>query len=89
MSWGEMFRSLIERELDPAGVACVTSDDHVGLRNALQRYLASRNTATLSNALPAERWRQGPTTRSRCGSRAASRCVLRRTTRKRSGEPTR
>ena len=38
-SWGELFRSLIKRGLDPSAVTCVTSDDHLGLRNALQRYL--------------------------------------------------
>lgn len=38
-SWGELFRGLIERGLDRAGAACVASDDHVGLRNALQRCL--------------------------------------------------
>jgi putative transposase len=37
-SWGEMCRSLIERGLDPSEVVCVTSDDHLGLRDALQRY---------------------------------------------------
>ncbi len=37
-SWGEILRSLIERELDPSKVVCVTSDDHLGLREALQRY---------------------------------------------------
>lgn len=37
-SWGEILRGLIERELDPSKVVCVTSDDHLGLRNALQRY---------------------------------------------------
>ena len=37
-SWGEIFRGLIERELDPSEVVCVTSDDHLGLRDALQRY---------------------------------------------------
>jgi putative transposase len=37
-SWGEIFRSLIERGLDPSSVACVTSDDHHGLRQALRRY---------------------------------------------------
>jgi len=37
-SWGEIFRGLIERGLDPSGVVCVTSDDHLGLRDALQRY---------------------------------------------------
>ena len=37
-SWGETFRGLIERELDPSEVVCVTSDDHLGLRDALQRY---------------------------------------------------
>lgn len=37
-SWGEIFRGLIERELDPSKVVCVTSDDHLGLRDALQRY---------------------------------------------------
>jgi transposase-like protein len=37
-SWGEIFRGLIERELDPSEVVCVTSDDHLGLREALQRY---------------------------------------------------
>jgi putative transposase len=37
-SWGEIFRRLIERELDPSEVVCVTSDDHLGLREGLQRY---------------------------------------------------
>lgn len=37
-SWGELFRGLIERGLDPSGVVCVTTDDHLGLREALQRY---------------------------------------------------
>ena len=37
-SWGEIFRGLIERELDPSEVVCVTSDAHLGLRDALQRY---------------------------------------------------
>ncbi len=37
-SWGEILRGLIERELDPSEVVCVTSDDHLGLRDALQRY---------------------------------------------------
>lgn len=37
-SWGEMFRSLIERGLDPSEIVRVTSDDHLGLRDALQRY---------------------------------------------------
>jgi len=37
-SWGEIFRGLIERGLDPSEVVCVTSDDHLGLREALQRY---------------------------------------------------
>lgn len=37
-SWGEILRGLIERELDPSEVVCVTSDDHLGLREALQRY---------------------------------------------------
>ena len=37
-SWGAIFRGLIERELDPSEVVCVTSDDHLGLREALQRY---------------------------------------------------
>ncbi len=37
-SWGEIFRRLIERGLDPSKVVCVTSDDHLGLRHALQRY---------------------------------------------------
>ena len=37
-SWGEMCRSLIERGLDPSEVVCVTSDNHLGLRDALQRY---------------------------------------------------
>jgi transposase-like protein len=37
-SWGELFRGLIERGLDPSEVVCVTSDDHLGLREALQRY---------------------------------------------------
>ncbi|MCK4681953.1 transposase, partial [Candidatus Bipolaricaulota bacterium] len=37
-SWGELFRGLIEREFDPSEVVCVTSDDHLGLRDALQRY---------------------------------------------------
>lgn len=38
-SWGEILRGLIERELDPSEVVCVTSDDHLGLRDALQRYI--------------------------------------------------
>ncbi len=37
-SWGEIFRALIERGLDPSSVVCVTSDDHSGLREALRRY---------------------------------------------------
>ena len=37
-SWGEIFRGLIERALDPSKVVCVTSDDHLGLREALRRY---------------------------------------------------
>jgi len=37
-SWGELFRGLIERGLNPSEVVCVTSDDHLGLREALQRY---------------------------------------------------
>jgi len=37
-SWGEIFRALIERGLDPSTVVCVTSDDHHGLRKALRRY---------------------------------------------------
>jgi len=37
-SWGEIFRGLIERGLDPSTVVCVTSDDHRGLREALRRY---------------------------------------------------
>jgi len=37
-SRGEAFRQLIERGLDPTSVVCVTSDDHLGLRDALQRY---------------------------------------------------
>lgn len=37
-SWGEIFRALIERRLDPSTVVCVTSDDHHGLREALRRY---------------------------------------------------
>ena len=37
-SWGEILRGLIERGLEPSKVACITSDDHLGLRNALQRY---------------------------------------------------
>ncbi len=37
-SWGEILRGLIERKLDPTEVVCVTSDDHLGLRDALQRY---------------------------------------------------
>jgi len=37
-SWGEIFRALIERGLDPSTVSCVTSDDHSGLREALRRY---------------------------------------------------
>jgi len=37
-SWGEILRGLIERGLEPSKVVCVTSDDHLGLRNALQRY---------------------------------------------------
>ena len=37
-SWGELFRGLTEREFDPSEVVCVTSDDHLGLREALQRY---------------------------------------------------
>ena len=39
-SWGEMFRSLIERGLDPSEVVCATSGDHLGLCDALQRYFA-------------------------------------------------
>jgi len=38
-SWGEILRELIERGLDPSEVVCVTSDDHLGLRDALQRYI--------------------------------------------------
>jgi len=38
-SWGEILQGLIERGLDPSKVVCVTSDDHLGLRAALQRYL--------------------------------------------------
>ena len=34
-----MPRGLIARGLDPSTVTCVISDDHLGLRNALQRYL--------------------------------------------------
>ena len=37
-SWGEIFRALIERGLDPSTVVGVTSDDHRGLREALRRY---------------------------------------------------
>ena len=37
-SWGEIFRALVDRGLDPATVVCVTSDDHRGLREALRRY---------------------------------------------------
>ena len=37
-SWGEIFRALIERGVDPSTVSCVTSDDHCGLREALRRY---------------------------------------------------
>ena len=37
-SWGENFRALIERGLDPSKISCVTSDDHKGLREALRRY---------------------------------------------------
>ena len=37
-SWGKLFRRLIERGLDPTSVVCVTSDDHLGLQDALQRY---------------------------------------------------
>jgi len=37
-SWGDLFRGLIEREFDPSEVVFVTSDDHLGLRDALQRY---------------------------------------------------
>ena len=37
-SWGEISRRLIERGLEPSKVACITSDDHLGLRSALQRY---------------------------------------------------
>jgi len=37
-SWGKLFRRLIERGLDLTSVVCVTSDDHLGLQDALQRY---------------------------------------------------
>jgi len=37
-SWGEILRGLIKRGLDPSKIVCVTSDDHLGLRKALQRY---------------------------------------------------
>jgi putative transposase len=37
-SWGEILRGLIERGLNPSEVVCVTSDDHLGLREALQRH---------------------------------------------------
>ena len=37
-SWGEILRGLIERKLEPSKIVFVTSDDHLGLRDALQRY---------------------------------------------------
>lgn len=38
VTWGWVFSELIDRGLDPRAVRCVTSDDHKGMRKAIQRY---------------------------------------------------
>ena len=38
-SWSEVFSDLLARGLDVGSVSCVVSDEHLGLRAALRRYL--------------------------------------------------
>jgi transposase-like protein len=37
-TWSRVFSDLIDRGLDPRAVRCITSDDHKGMRKAIQRY---------------------------------------------------
>lgn len=38
-SWGEVFSDLLARGLDAGSVRCIVSDEHLGLRAAMRRYL--------------------------------------------------
>ncbi len=37
-TWSRVFSALTDRGLDPRAVRCMTSDDHKGMRKAIQRY---------------------------------------------------